>query len=187
MDKTLFVGHDDQKKGESMSRQKALQTIWLRLFVIFLSLMCVSILCALFAKYSVWDFRCSLLIFFSGNVGSFVGIHRSLNQLNDDDLVDLSSSWLGLIVPSFVGGILAFVLYMMFLGNIVSGVLFPTFVPNADYVAKGVTNIEALFYQHASNGLPDYGKLLFWSFVAGFNQKYVVDVIDSVRSKPKKA
>ena len=27
-------------------------------------------------------------------------------------------------------------------------------------------------------------KTFFWSFVAGFNQKYVVDIINSVKTKP---
>jgi hypothetical protein len=37
--------------------------------------------------------------------------------------------------------------------------------------------------QHGKE-MTDYAKLLFWSFVAGFNQKYVVDIINSVKGKP---
>jgi hypothetical protein len=164
-----------------MTRQDALKTIWFRLFIIFISLTTVCIGTALYAKYLNWDFRCSMLVFVSGNVGSYVGIHRSLGELNDSEIIDLSGSWLGLVVPSFVGGILAFVLYLMFLGNIVNGVLFPKFEADRDYFGTG---FEALFNQHAAEGLAGYGKLFFWSFVAGLNQKYVVDVVNSVRSKP---
>lgn len=40
--------------------------------------------------------------------------------------------------------------------------------------------LAASAIQHAK-GHTDYGKLLFWSFVAGFNQNYVVDLIETMK------
>lgn len=96
-------------------------------------------------------------------------------------MVELSTSWFGLVVPSFVGGILALVLYTLFLSNIVSGQLFPTF--DTDTGTKVPQSFDMLKTQHA-HSVQDYGKLLFWRFVAGFNQRYAVDIIRSVHAKP---
>lgn len=66
-------------------------------------------------------------------------------------------------------------------------------VANADDGCRRVTSfpadsdapkgLESLVAQHAE-GMSAYAKLFFWSFVAGFNQKYVVDIINSVKTKP---
>lgn len=157
-----------------MTRQQALEIVWRRLFVIFVLLLAVIAAITFFAG----DMRVSLLLFFIGNIGGYVTIHKSLANLKDGELIELSASWLGIVVPSFVGGILALVLYLLFLSNILSGEIFPQFAAD-DNVPKGV---ESIFAQHAT-GMSEYAKLFFWSFVAGFNQKYVVDVIDSVRSR----
>ncbi|MCD4674935.1 MAG: hypothetical protein K8S18_02935 [Desulfobacula sp.] len=85
-----------------------------------------------------------------------------------------------IIVPSLVGGILAIILYLLFLSGIVAGDLFPVFIPDEDVR----TGFDSIFDQHAKE-MKDYAKILFWSFVAGFNQKYVVDIINSITSKTK--
>ena len=41
---------------------------------------------------------------------------------------------------------------------------------------------EAIFERHAQ-GPTEYAKLLFWGFVAEFNEKCVTNVIDSIRQK----
>jgi hypothetical protein len=157
-----------------MTRQEALEVIWRRLLIVFVSVLMLSIIIVIFAG----DLRTSILIFTIGNIGSYVAVHKSLSDLTDTELIQLSKSWLGIIVPSFVGGILAFVLYLLFLSKILEGALFPTFEPHPD-APRG---FESLFAQYGKS-MTDYAKLFFWSFVAGFNQKYVVDVINSVRSK----
>jgi len=163
------------KFGEKiMTRQQSLNVIWKHLLIIFVGLLVVAII----VSYAGDDFRVPALIFILGNFGSYVGIHRNLGGLQDNEVAELSGSWLGLIVPSFVGGILALVLYLLFLSGIIAGDLFPKFTPD-----EGAGNgFESIFHQHG-NEMTDYAKLLFWAFVAGFNQKYVVDVIDSIKSK----
>ncbi len=158
----------------TMTRQDALDVAWKRLLFVLVILVVLCVTIAVFAG----DFRTSILILLSGNIGGYVAVHRSLGQLTDNEVVQLSNSWFGIIVPSFVGGILAFVLYLLFLSELVAGEMFPKFEPNPE-AAKG---FESLFEQHGES-MVDYAKVFFWSFIAGFNQKYVVDVINSVRSK----
>jgi hypothetical protein len=162
-----------------MNRQDSLNTIWRNLLLIFATLLCLSIA----ASLTQGPFTVPELVFIAGNIGGYVGIHRNLSGLSDIEVAQLSSSWLGLIVPSFVGGILACVLYFLFISGIISGELFPKIIEDA--VKAGTDKPESfavIFYQHA-DGATEYAKLLFWTFVAGFNQKYVVDIIDSIKSR----
>jgi hypothetical protein len=157
-----------------MERQQALQLIWKRLLIV----LAAFILIVAFATYFAGDMRVPLLVFVIGNIGGYVTIHRSLNDLTDAEVVGLSGSWLGIVVPSFVGGILGLVLYLLFLSKLVGGDIFPKFAPDAG----ARVGFEGLFDQHGEQ-MADYAKLFFWSFIAGFNQGYVVDIINSVRSK----
>lgn len=158
-----------------MNRQQALNVIWKRLIFIFSALLLATT--AIYSIPSDAKLLCFLFVF--GNMGSYISIHKGLANLQDDEVVKLSSSWVGLIAPSFVGGLLSIVLYVLFLSGIVEGDMFPSFVPN-NPTSEGV---EGIFKQHAEGGMKDYAKLLFWGFVAGYNQKYVVDIIDSIKSK----
>lgn len=162
-----------------MDRQESLTVIWRKLLLIFIALIALSVGLAL----KTGPFTVPELVFITGNIGGYVGLHRNLNSLSDIEIMQLSSSWLGLIVPSFIGGILACVLYLLFISGIISGELFPKIV--ADSVEAGVSrpqSFEIIFQQHA-DGVAEYAKLLFWAFVAGFNQKYVVDIIESTKSR----
>ena len=159
-----------------MSRQQALNRIWKRLLLV----LCFSMgLCAIFFFPYEGDGRVGVLVFLIGNIGGYVGVHRGLRDLQDAEIVELAASWWAIIVPSFVGGVLALVLYLLFLSDIFGGGLFPQFKPN-----EGArSGIYSLVDQKA-NGLTEHAKLFFWSFVAGFNQKYVVGIIESVKAKP---
>jgi hypothetical protein len=162
-----------------MNRQESLNTIWRKLLLIFVVLLGLSV------AISIKDgpFTVPGLIFITGNIGGYVGIHRNLSNLSDTEIIQLSSSWFGLIVPSFVGGILACVLYLLFISGIISGELFPRIIEDGTHnVMIQKESFAMIFNQHADGGA-EYAKLLFWTFVAGFNQKYVVDVIETIKSR----
>ncbi|MES2940785.1 MAG: hypothetical protein V4864_24110 [Pseudomonadota bacterium] len=161
---------------EYQARQQALHKVWQRLLAIFLWVL----LLLLVLHQCGGDLRVPAYVLLAGNIGAYVGIHRSLGELKDNELAGLASSWLGLIVPSFVGGILAFVLYYLFISGIVSGQLFPLFAMDENAKEKSVDMLKELHLPWPS----EYAKLFFWSFVAGFNQKYVVDIISSFKAKP---
>lgn len=158
-----------------MTRQQSLTIVWRKLLLVFVLLLGLSMLVALHGG----AFTVIVLTFIVGNIGGYVGTHRNLSALSDGEVTELSSSWLGLVVPSFVGGILACLLYMLFISGIISGELFPFIMLDEGVLPSG---FEAIFHQHA-DGPAEYAKLVFWAFVAGFNQKYVVDVVESIRSR----
>jgi len=58
--------------------------------------------------------------------------------------------------------------------------MFPNFVPDkSDGTARG---LQELFNVHCST-YADYAKVLFWSFVAGFSEKFVTSIISQFESR----
>ena len=133
------------------------------------------------------DKRTGTLVFILGNIGGYVGIHKSLGDLKDDEIINLSSSWWAILAPSLIGGILAVILYFLFLSGFLSSIVSETLLPKfvTDSTANTthvIEDIELIMHQHGDS-IQSYAKLLIWSFIAGFNQKYAVDIINSVRTK----
>ena len=157
-----------------MTRQESLNILWQRMIVIFVVLIGTAICIFYFGD----EIRVMALLFIFGNLGSYLSIHKSLGDLADREVIELSKSWLALITPSVVGGILAIILYIFFLSGLISGDLFPKFREDLD-VRRG---LDAILDQHAT-GMQEYAKLLFWGFIAGFNQRYAIDIINSVRHR----
>src|SRR5512135_710517 len=82
----------------------------------------------------------------SGLIGGFVGLQRRLKDLTIDDLQLISVSWIYTCLSPLVGGILALLLYVLFLSGLLSGDLFPHFVP--DEAAQKLTGFSSIFQQH---------------------------------------
>lgn len=163
----------------SMNRQEALNILWKRLFLIFVLLLAASLVSVAMAD----GYTIPSVVFIAGNIGGYVGFHRQLSSLSEEEIIGLCSSWFSLVLPSFIGGILAGLLYILFISGVVQGELFPKIV--ADETCRYSENsFYVIFCQHAG-GYAAYAKLLFWSFVAGFNQNYVVDLIDNIKGSQK--
>lgn len=161
-------------------RHSCLAVVWRRLFLMSIVFFVIAVLFILHGGHTA----VVAMVFAAGNIGGYVGLHRALAQAGDREVQDLARSWLGVVVPSFIGGILAIVLYLIFLSGIVGGDVFPEFKEDAS--AKQAQGIAKLMGQHAPN-FREYAKLLVWSFIAGFNQKYVVDILDSLQTTQEAA
>lgn len=111
-----------------------------------------------------------------GAIGGLVGLQRRLKQLSNEDLELLASSRLYMYLPPFVGGLLALLLFILFLSGLVEGKLFPHFVPVSPPSPEFKDKFFILFDMTGEAGA-DYAKLVFWSFVAGFSEKFVINVI----------
>lgn len=114
-----------------------------------------------------------IIVITTGCVGGFVGLQRRIKQLTPSELELIASSIFYTGLSPLVGGILALLLYVAFLSGLVSGQLFPLFYPDR-WVSD--TTFASIFYQHGAS-YQDYAKLIFWSFVAGFSERFVTDVI----------
>ncbi len=135
---------------------------------------------AFFARYSPEGgvINAPIAAFAAGIVGGFVGLQRRLKSMSDDDLALLANSWVFVCLSPPVGGILAVVLYVLFVSTLVSGDLFPKFVPDIRNLSpespKGFSEIFAVHGESV-----DYAKMMFWSFVAGFSERFVTDIISN--------
>ena len=117
--------------------------------------------------------------FVVGVIGGFVGLQRRVKKLSEDDLTLLANSWVYVCLAPLVGGILAVLTYVLFVSGLLAGDLFPEFV--ADPNAHEAQGLAAIFYIHGE--ARDYGKMLFWCFVAGFSERFATDIISRFESR----
>ena len=115
--------------------------------------------------------------FILGVIGGFVGLQRRLKKMSEDDLTLLANSWVYICLAPLVGGILAVVTYVLFVSGLLVGDLFPHFEPDVVSNASAAKNpgLEVIFAIHGNAS--DYGKMLFWCFIAGFSERFVTDII----------
>jgi len=124
-------------------------------------------------------------VFLTGVIGGIVGIQSRLKTLAIEDLNLLASSVTFLLLIPVVGGFLALLLFLMFIGGLVQGDLFPNFsipafAPSGEAVQNSPSSCEAngiLAFTCVSGSAADYAKLLFWCFVAGFSERFVTGLM----------
>jgi hypothetical protein len=149
-----------------------LRTVSNRLVWSLAALVAIGIPGAVFAHYQ--SVVTPLAVLFVGFVGGFVGLQRRLKALPAEDLTLLANSWVSILLSPIAGAILAVLVYLLFISGLLSGNIFPTFVP--DCQAGSVQGLKTIFEVHCPTAA-DYAKVLFWSFVAGFSEKFATDII----------
>jgi hypothetical protein len=145
-----------------------------RLFIALGTLFAVALALIVWAAVSQSQYVVPPVVVASGLIGGFVGLQRRLKDLTVPDLQLIADSWIYTCLSPLVGGVLALLLYVLFLSELVSGDLFPHFVPDAGL--QDPPGFSSIFMQHGER-YQEYAKLLFWCFVAGFSERFVTDVI----------
>jgi len=121
-----------------------------------------------------------------GILGGFISLHRRLKLMSIYDLRLLGGSWHYMILSPFVGGIFACLFYIVCIGGLIGGELFPNFkLDVADQTVPGSLIFIDLFEVRAAE-ISDYAKLLIWSFISGFSEKFVVNVLGQLESSAAK-
>lgn len=109
-----------------------------------------------------------------GILGGFMSLEQRLGRLSPEALGSLSESWFQVLLRPLYGGIFALVAYIVLLAGLVTSTLFPVFVYPA-LPAEGINPhyfIVFLTDTVPASG-PDFAKLLFWSFAAGFTERLI--------------
>ena len=114
------------------------------------------------------------LVILVGTVGGFVSLQRRLHELPADKLELMAGSFLYTTLSPVVGGILAFLLYMLFLSGLLEGAVFPKFIADENIPGR-LDQFRIMFDTHTTYS--GYAALVFWSFVAGFSEKFVTNII----------
>ncbi len=86
-------------------------------------------------------------------------------------------------VPPLIGAIAAAVLYLIFISKLVEGALFPKLdcLPESD-----CKTIQGLMHYYFPVEAADYGKTMVWSFIAGFSERLVPNLLQSMVTKQGK-
>ncbi len=136
-----------------------------------------------------WQPATLLTPLFVGAMGGLLSMqqrYQSITREGDpiDNISELSQGWSRLFLPAISGAIFAVLLYMLVMGGLLKGDLFPAL--NEQVSEANKTNGVGLS-QLLQHGRPDssssYAKLIIWSFIAGFAERFVPDTLSGFISK----
>jgi hypothetical protein len=127
-----------------------------------------------------------LIMMLAGAMGAFMSLLRRIQDRarSGDSLTNIFEAQNGvasLYLAPISGAIFAVILYLIFLGKLMSGVIFPD-VTNF-HLWWGPVHWEAPYSTTAS----DFAKLVLWAFIAGFAERFVPDTLDQLASRGREA
>jgi hypothetical protein len=85
-------------------------------------------------------------------------------------------------VPPVIGAIAAVVLYLIFIGQLIRGGMFPDISCRPNMSCASLSDLMANYWP---TNPQDYGKALVWAFAAGFSERLVPDLLQGLVSKQK--
>lgn len=120
-------------------------------------------------------------VIYCGIIGGFVSSQRRMQNIPSDgdplvSVLGLDISGYYLWLSPMLGGIFAVLLMLMFLGQILQGIAFPSFMP------PDIAHASSLYPLQLSSSA-EYGKLFVWAFLAGFAERLVPDSLDRLSEK----
>lgn len=122
--------------------------------------------------------------FLCGIIGGFVSIQQRIKSVSDEELALLTKSWFQVLLVPIFGGVFSLVLYCIFLAEIISGNMFPEFyIPKATNAVPDTNFMIDIFTKTYPLTGQDFAKFLFWSFVAGFSERFVPQIVNNVANK----
>jgi hypothetical protein len=121
--------------------------------------------------------------FLCGIIGGFVSIQQRMPKVSDEELALLTTSWFQILLVPIFGGIFSLVLYCIFLSGIMTGNLFPVFsMPKPPVTGPDTNFIVDIFTKTFPATGEDFAKFIFWSFVAGFSERFVPQIVTKAAS-----
>lgn len=133
-------------------------------------------------------------VVYAGIIGGYVSALRRVQSVRpeNDSLLTiqaLQNSSYFLYLSPLIGAIFAVVLLLIFLGGIVSGTVFPNFtpLPCADCSFPAHMKQWPLWLKLCPDSSAAYAKLFIWSFIAGFAERFVPDILDRVIQRGQSA
>ncbi len=131
-----------------------------------------------------------IAVLISGMCGGFISSCRRLFQLEPGPDILAACKMLQphltlsdlarLIGKPILGAAFALALYLLFISHMITGALFPNVQVVATRAAMG---FKEFFGGTVTAPAGDFAKLLVWSFIAGFAEQFVPDILDRFSSK----
>lgn len=187
------MGQSDGPSNDQIDAHR-LMVLWLFLATLIL---CSILSGALFLVFSSGNKVKAPILFVvvtAGALGGFVSCLRRLYKFEDifpkrDYAVLFRKLNIYLLaystIPSLIGMVPSVVVYLVFAAGMISGPIFPEF-DCADINADCTTFPN--FLRNWSPECPqDYAKVIVWGFMAGFSERFFVDILNQFVSKAKDA
>jgi hypothetical protein len=126
------------------------------------------------------------MVFTAGATGGLLSLQRRLQSLPSygeslSDLVELSGRMTVRFTP-IIGGVFAIVLFLIFASGLASGTLFPKMPDSAT-----LHDIRGFIEDLEPASTAEWGKLLVWSFIAGFAERFVPDTLDRLIARSEQS
>jgi len=128
--------------------------------------------------------------FFAGSLGSSIALLRRIPSQPDIVLERILQSWSSTLMPMIVGGFMATVTYLIFMSGILTGDgggglftsnLFPNFTEPTVKEDELLSLPVVLEIRPAK--VIDAGKLMVWSFIAGYSEKFIPQILASLERR----
>jgi len=129
-----------------------------------------------------------LTVLFVGAMGGLMSMqqrYQSVTREGDpiDNISEMMQGWPRLFLPVISGGLFAALLYMLIIGGLLEGDLFPKLVAQTDDATPNGVSFWDLLKQSRPTSSSNYAKLIIWSFLAGFAERFVPDTLSGFISK----
>jgi hypothetical protein len=130
------------------------------------------------------------LVILTGILGAcFSVLQRVQRSVAGDPLVallSLRSARTHIFLSIISGAIASLVLFAVFTGKMIEGSLFPAIVNGTAETEKSMMLLYNFLSATGPESAADYGKLLVWTFIAGFAERFVPDILDRFVTSTKK-
>ncbi len=128
-----------------------------------------------------------LAIFLAGTLGGVTNNYIRLKAIPADQAIfpNTTTNQLAIIqvyVSPIIAGVFGCILYYIFVSGILRGALFPEFTG----VEENFQSVSEIFNTIDPKTNQDSVKAIVWSFVAGFSEKMVPNIIDKIAEDTKK-
>jgi hypothetical protein len=130
-----------------------------------------------------------LMVLYAGAMGGLMSMLQRYNNLGWEgdpinNMPGLTQYWSRIFIPAINGALFAALLYMIIIGDLIDGSIFPDIVGHeAD--GDGIGIFELLTGFGPAKGV-DYAKLIVWGFIAGFAERFVPDTLTKIVSNKEK-
>ena len=136
-------------------------------------------------------------VMIAGSVGGMISAVRRLLDVESTDTntltyIDLKYGWRNILLAPVYGATFSLVLLLFFTSGLLTGDLFPAITTITEDEAKRAakSTVSQVMHEFFVNTYPmtgaDCAKLIVWSFIAGFAEKFVPDTLDRLIARSQK-
>ncbi|KAA9340324.1 hypothetical protein [Adhaeribacter soli] len=147
---------------------------------------------AFLPKLALLDFSYAvppiLIVIYAGAMGGLISMLQRYNNLpREGDPINsipgLMQYWSRMFIPAINGAFFAALLYIILIGKLISGGPFPEF---AESPFSNGSSISDFLLESVPDSPGSYAKLIVWSFIAGFAERFVPETLTRFVSKSEK-